>query len=75
MGTNGRAEKEDNKSGVLLGNFTANYKKAFGKHYITYWDWLIYKITAIPALKLQQNSLEQTSLDMTIWGRSRSEVW
>lgn len=34
MGTNGRAEKEDNKSGVLLGNFTANYKKAFGKHYI-----------------------------------------
>lgn len=33
-GTNGRAEKEDNKSGVLLGNFTANYKKAFGKHYI-----------------------------------------
>ena len=34
MGTNGHAEKEDNKSGVLLGNFTANYKKAFGKHYI-----------------------------------------
>lgn len=34
MGTSGRAEKEDNKGGVLLGNFTANYKKAFGKHYI-----------------------------------------
>ncbi|WP_420867858.1 SusC/RagA family TonB-linked outer membrane protein [Bacteroides caecigallinarum] len=34
MGQNGIAEKYDNKSGVLLGNFTANYKKAFGKHYI-----------------------------------------
>lgn len=34
MGQNGIAEKYDNKSGVLLGNFTANYKKAFGLHYI-----------------------------------------
>ena len=34
MGQNGIAEKYDNKSGVMLGNFTANYKKAFGKHYI-----------------------------------------
>lgn len=34
QGQSGIAEKSDNKSGVLLGNFTANYKKAFGKHYI-----------------------------------------
>ena len=34
MGQNGIAEKYDNKSGVLLGNFTANYKKAFGLHYV-----------------------------------------
>lgn len=33
-GQNGIAEKYDNKSGVLLGNFTANYKKAFGLHYV-----------------------------------------
>lgn len=34
LGQNGIAEKYDNKSGVLLGNFTANYKKAFGLHYV-----------------------------------------
>lgn len=34
LGQNGIAEKNDNKSGVLLGNFTANYKKAFGLHYV-----------------------------------------
>lgn len=34
MGQNGIAEKYDNKSGIMMGNFTANYKKAFGKHYI-----------------------------------------
>lgn len=34
IGTNGLASKNDNKSGVLLGNFTANYKKGIDKHYI-----------------------------------------
>lgn len=34
IGTNGLGSKNDNKSGVLLGNFTANYKKAFGSHFI-----------------------------------------
>lgn len=34
IGTNGLGSKKDNKSGVLLGNFTANYKKAFGSHFI-----------------------------------------
>ena len=34
LGQNGIAEKYDNKSGVLLGNFTANYKKAFELHYV-----------------------------------------
>lgn len=34
IGQSGIAEKKDNKNGILLGNFTANYKKAFGKHYV-----------------------------------------
>ena len=31
IGTKGLATKNDNKSNILLGNFTANYKKSFGK--------------------------------------------
>ena len=34
IGTKGLASKNDNKSNILLGNFTANYKKSFGKHYM-----------------------------------------
>lgn len=33
-GTNGKATRNDNKSSILMGNFTANYKKSFGQHYI-----------------------------------------
>ncbi len=34
IGNKGAASKSDNKSNILLGNFMANYKKAFDKHYI-----------------------------------------
>lgn len=33
-GSNGRAYKGDNKSYTYLANFTANYKKDFGNHYL-----------------------------------------
>ena len=33
-GSNGKATKSDNKASTLLANFTANYKKDFGRHYI-----------------------------------------
>ncbi|WP_221659416.1 SusC/RagA family TonB-linked outer membrane protein [Bacteroides salyersiae] len=36
IGNKGAASKSDNKSNILLGNFTANYKKAFDKHYIDF---------------------------------------